>query len=125
MMTRADKLTAVFLLLSALAAYIIFSCAVFSDRAEYAVITVNGAEYARYRPSEITGVKTVTVDEGFGRNVVELSSGGARVTDASCPDKLDVKSGMITKPNQMLICVPNRLTVKLTGGKKNIDRVTY
>ena len=52
--------------------------------------------------------------------------GGARVTEASCPDKTDIQSGKITKPGQMIVCVPNRVTVRILGKNRvTVDKVTY
>jgi hypothetical protein len=48
------------------------------------------------------------------------------MVDASCPDKKDVKIGKITKTRQMIICAPNRVSVKLGGNTKlQVDKVSY
>ena len=96
------------------------------ETAEYVSIFVDGEEYASYRFNDITSAKKVDVRTEFGYNVVEISKDGASVVDASCLDKTDVRMGKITKPGQTILCVPNRVMVKIFGKEKiNVDKVTY
>ena len=125
MMTRADKIAAAAVLLLALVVYMLFTFALFTDSAEYAVITVDGQEFGRYRLADIKGVREIRVETNFGANIVECTQSAVWVKEADCPDKIDVKTGKITKPNQMLVCIPNRMTVRLTGGRQAVDGVAY
>ncbi len=44
------------------------------------------------------------------------------VEDASCPDKVCVKTGIITKSGQSIVCLPNKTVVYIEGaGKTDID----
>lgn len=44
------------------------------------------------------------------------------VEDASCPDKVCVKTGTITKSGQSIVCLPNKTVVYIEGtGKTDID----
>ena len=65
---------------------------------------------------------TVTGENGC-TNEIELSPEGVRICSASCPDKLCVKQGKITKAGQSVICLPNRVSVYLTGEKAEVDAV--
>ena len=124
--TLGDKVVIVSVLAVALLFYGIFAVTAFSEFAEVVEVRVDGELYATYSLSEIRTSKKVKIQTDFGTNVLELTPDGVRITDASCPDKNDVKFGKITKVNQMLICLPNRLTVRLTGdGKSKVDKVTY
>lgn len=40
------------------------------------------------------------------------------VEDASCPDKVCVKTGKITKPGQSIVCLPNKTVVYIEGTEK-------
>ncbi len=95
-----------------------------SGSARQVEITVDGRPYAVYPLNEIKSTKAVEIQTEFGYNRVEITQEGARVTDADCPDKLDVRAGWITKPGQSLICLPNRLVVQLTGAD-SVDGVAY
>lgn len=124
--TFGDKAVVAFVLTAALFFYVLFTFIVFAGYAENAEVRVDGEIYAVYRLKDIKNSKTVKIETGFGTNVLEIMPDGVRMLDASCNDKNDVKMGKITRVNQMLICIPNRLTVQLTGDSEmNVDKVTY
>jgi hypothetical protein len=126
MITVYDKIIVATVLISAMIIYLLFAGTVFGEQPETVVISVDGREYASYNLAEISEVKNVEINTEFGYNTIEITSDGARVTDASCPDKTDIQSGKITKPGQMLVCVPNRVTVRIIGkGAAKVDKVTY
>lgn len=80
----------------------------------YAVVRVNGAEVARYSLSQ----------EGEyplngGTNILKIQDGAAYLTDADCPDRLCVKQGKIRYNGQTITCLPNRLTVTISGGSQS------
>lgn len=52
-----------------------------------------------------------------GTNHLIIKDGKAWMEDASCPDKLCVKQGVISQTGQTLICAPNRVSVTITGQK--------
>ncbi len=126
MITLWDKIIGTTVLTAALIIYLLFAGFVFGEQPESVTIFVDGKEYASYNLAEISGVKKVEVNTELGHNTIEISSDGARVTEASCPDKTDIQSGKISKPGQMLVCVPNRVTVRITGkSEAKVDKVTY
>lgn len=125
-MTRADKAAALAIASVAVISHIAFGAAVSDVGAKSAVISVDGKEYAVYRLRDFSKPERVVIDTEFGHNTLEISASGVKMLEADCPDKTDVKCGMITKPNQMLICAPNRVTVRLVGENSDtIDGVTY
>ena len=89
-----------------------------------AVIYLDGAKYAEYTLAKYEKPISVTVD-GAGRNVVEISKNGVRVTESNCIDKLEINGGTIHRAGQSLICLPNRFLIKIEGGGEKIDAVTY
>lgn len=89
-----------------------------------AVIYLDGAKYAEYTLAKCEKPISVTVD-GAGRNVVEISKNGVRVTESNCADKLEINGGTINRAGQSLICLPNRFLIKIEGGGEKIDAVTY
>lgn len=58
-----------------------------------------------------------------GGCVVSVTSDGVCVKEADCPDRLCVGQGRITKAGQSVICLPNRVSVYLTGEKAEVDAV--
>ena len=65
--------------------------------------------------------KKIEVRSEFGYNLVEVDSSGARVLEASCPDKLDVKFGKIREAGEIIVCLPNKLTIEIVGGQGELE----
>lgn len=123
MVTKIDRFIFLFMLILS-AASIIFTNVIFADRvAEFAVIEVDGREYGRYSLKE-KEAKVLDIKTNFGQNTVEISYGGVCVLDADCPDKLEVKAGRISKAGEMLVCLPNRMIVRIEG-EREVDGVAY
>ncbi len=123
--TKGDKVIIFTVLISALMIYLGFTFTVFAKRPQMVEIFFDGKPYANYALSDIKGSKTVKIETSYGVNILEITPDGVRMTDASCPDKTDINSGKITKANQMIICIPNRISVKLSGYNADVDKVTH
>lgn len=54
--------------------------------------------------------------------VVEVKDGKVRVTESNCPDKLCVHSSAVSSAGGMIICLPNRVVVKVTP--KEVDAIS-
>lgn len=96
----------------------------FSGGAQRVDIMVDGKLYASYPFSERNSAKVVEIQTEFGYNKVEIAKTGVRVTEADCPDKLDVQAGEISQAGQSIICLPNRLVISLAG-ETAVDGVAY
>ena len=57
--------------------------------------------------------KTIDVD---GLCVVEISGGEARVIIAKCKNQICVRHRAISRPGEVIICLPQQVTVRVTGG---------
>ena len=77
-----------------------------------AQVSVDGKIIAVYPLSED---RTEVINTPEGKNRLEIKDGRVRVTDADCPDKLCVNQGWISMKGQSVICLPHKLTVKITG----------
>ena len=59
-----------------------------------------------------------------GEHVAVLAEPGrVRIEHSDCPDKLCEKMGWSSSPAKPLICLPNRVTVAVTGGREETDAV--
>lgn len=52
---------------------------------------------------------------------VEVKSGKVRISESDCHDKICEKTGFISSPMQTIVCLPNRISVRLIGAKANTD----
>ena len=68
---------------------------------------------------------TLRVEGPLGVTTIEIAKGRVRVLDSPCPYKLCVKAGAIGKAGELVVCVPNRVVVRIEGGsRKGVDAVT-
>ncbi|MDD2482500.1 MAG: NusG domain II-containing protein [Lutispora sp.] len=90
------------------------------------VISVNGKEYDRIAMSNLNGEKLIHIDLEEGRHIdIKIDSQGAHVSDAICPDKICVKTGVIDKVGQSIVCLPNRVQVFIEGSAEtDVDYVS-
>ena len=56
-------------------------------------------------------------------NVVLAEKGRVRMLSADCPDKLCVQMGWSDSPARPIVCLPNRVTVVITGKNGEQDAV--
>ena len=85
-----------------------------------AVVYVNGLETASYPLDTPTRVRLETED-GSSFNELVIENGTADVTDAGCPDKLCVMMHAISHTGESIICLPNRLEIRIEGGEPEVD----
>ena len=51
-------------------------------------------------------------------NVVVISGGTVSVTEASCKNQVCVKHGAISRPGESIVCLPNRLVVRIENSSE-------
>lgn len=79
----------------------------------YAVVVQDGKEIASYPLDEDRTVNIPSAAGGF--NTLVISEGCADVIDADCPDKLCVHQNRIKYNGETIVCLPNRLVVKIVS----------
>ena len=108
-MKKADLLLAGGALLLAAALYLVLRP---GGTGAWVVVTVDGAETARYA---LDGERTVTIG-GADWNVLEIADGEASVLDANCGDHTCVNMGAISREGESIVCLPHKLTIHIEGG---------
>lgn len=93
-------------------------CGFSENVSKTAVIEVNGKIFAEYNMDALAEEKIVDV---YGKNKVRITSEYAEVIYADCPDKRDVKQGKISKSGQIIVCMPNKMTVTVKDKKEYDD----
>ncbi|SHO49427.1 NusG domain II-containing protein [Anaerocolumna xylanovorans] len=108
---KKDIILLLIILFIALASLLIFK--ITQKDGNMVVVTIDGAVYKEYPLN-----KDISVDiQGVkgGTNHLVIKDGYADVTEASCPDKICVKSRKISKTGESIICLPNKVVVKIEG----------
>ena len=62
-----------------------------------------------------------TISINHGSNILKIQDKKAQIIEADCPDKLCVHQNPISKSNQSIICLPNKVVVKIVIGQDNED----
>lgn len=50
-----------------------------------------------------------------GNNRLVIQDGQAWIADATCPDKICIHQGKISRDGEMIVCLPNLMIAKITG----------
>ena len=81
------------------------------------VVSVDGKKIAEY-PLKKDATYELSGSH-LGTNTLVIKSGKAYISEASCPDKQCMKQGKISRAGEMLVCLPNRVVVKIVDSKKD------
>ena len=122
-MNKATKaiLAALVLAVAASGAWILFrDGSVSSPRV---VIEVDGEVYCEYDMDEVDGIVPVSTPNG-GENRVYVQDDLVFMDSANCPDKLCVKQGVIRDSSVPIVCLPNKVIVRIEGGASQVDTAT-
>ena len=103
-----DLLLVALVLLIALSLYLVFILA--GEEGEWVVIRSGSEEISRHPLSEDAQF-TVGDERGNAYNIVVISGGEVRVTEAGCPDKICKNHRPISKSGETIVCLPNKLVV--------------
>lgn len=75
-------------------------------------------------------VKTVSlreeqsfVLEGDWRNTVSVKDGRICVSHSDCPGEDCVHSGWIGSPGRSIVCLPNRMEIRIPGDRGDVDLI--
>lgn len=113
--TRSDIILIAVLLVVGLSVLLAF----YLGRTEgsVAVVSIDGVKVAEY-PLSVDGVYYLN----GGTNVLVIESGKAYIREANCPGYQDcVERGKISFVGESIICLPNKLEVKIVGEGDGID----
>ena len=68
---------------------------------------------------------TKIIDGEKGETKITIDNGKVRFSSAPCAKKYCIHQGWINKANQIIICIPNKISISILGGKKNYDSINY
>lgn len=107
---RGDMILLTVLLTVSAAMGILF--AVSQPKPEYVSVREDGMEIARL-PLNIDRVYRIN-----DSNTIEISGKSVRMTEASCPDRICIKTGAISRSGQSIVCAPHRIVVTIIGDRE-------
>ena len=116
------------LILAALALVAIVSAAwiLFIDRETNdprVIVEVDGEIYCQYDMDEVDGIIPISTPNG-GENRLYVQEDLVFMDSANCPDKLCVKQGVIRDSTVPIVCLPNKVVVRIEGRDSGLDAAT-
>jgi hypothetical protein len=84
-----------------------------------------------YKNNEILAVYSLNqkitkiINGEKGETKITIDNGKVRFSSAPCAKKYCIHQGWINKANQIIICIPNKISISISGGKKNYDSINY
>ncbi len=123
---KGDIIILAFVLLSAISYFAIKQ--IYKDKDDKAiVIYVEGNEYEKIYMKDISEVRHIHIDLHKGKFIdINVSQNGAFVSDVVCPDRICVKTGVISKVGESIVCLPNKVQIYIEGSDRpEVDNVSY
>ena len=123
---KGDVLIFIFFLLALLSYFGIK--AIYKDLNNKAVVIyVEGKEYKRIPMKNISEEQYIHIDFDKGKFIdININSDGAYVSDVVCPDRICVKTGLINKVGQSIVCLPNKVQIYIEDSERSdVDGVSY
>ncbi len=84
-----------------------------ADAGTAVVIAVDGVAVGEYSLYEN---RIITIEGTNGTDVLEIKDGYASMLSAECPDGICVKHSPVNRSGESIICLPNRISVKVVAG---------
>ena len=84
------------------------------------VIEVDGEVYYEADMRDVNGIFPVSTPNG-GENRVYIQDDLVFMESANCPDQICVHQGVITDSTVPIVCLPNRVIVRIEGGEGGLD----
>ena len=82
----------------------------------YVEVSINGEITNKYSVDENIEIMLKT------GNVLVIKDGNVCISNADCPDDLCVKQGTISKANESIICLPNKLVVRIVEDNTSLNK---
>lgn len=59
--------------------------------------------------------ETILLETDFGVNKIVFHDNGVSIHEADCPDHVCIDTGFISKPGEIIACLPHRVIIEITG----------
>lgn len=116
---KADIILLIVLVLVGLAstAYVAMS----RSGGDTVIIEQNGDLYGKYSLYED---KVITIDGKHSKNIVTIEDGQVVMSESTCKNQVCIRHGAISATGESIICLPNRVVVKIEGKGGGYDAVS-
>lgn len=105
-MNNKTKRSIIFIILSVIIILFVFLLLGNFKKGKYIEITVDDKYYGQY---DLSIDQTIELEN----NTVVIKDGVAYMKEANCPDHTCINMGKIASNNQMIVCLPNKVIIKV------------
>jgi len=112
--TPGDKILVVLIL--ALGVFSLVALKHLRQVGDSVIIEVNGQVVQQL---ELNTSQVITVNGSIGKTTIKIDQGEAQVIHSDCPEQICVKTGKVHRAGEIIVCVPNKVVVKIEGKQKN------
>ena len=126
MVLRANKYDILLIISTVILAVlfmVMFNLYLYKDVATGVEIYCDGKIIESYSFDKLPKEKTLEINTDIGYNIIDICNNKVSVTNSSCNDKV-CNGFYISKPNQVIVCLPNKLVIKLVGASE-VDSISY
>jgi len=118
-MTAFDKKIAVVILLVALVmmGWVLYR-RVMTPLGQQATVLVDNREVKTLLLEPSGEKREITVQGLRGESVIRVDGSYISFIASACPDKLCIKMGAKSRPGEVLVCLPNRVVVRIEGNEQ-------
>lgn len=93
-----------------------------SNEGDTVYITVDGIEFGTYALYEN---REVAVKKNSHLNEITIKDGSVSMVFSDCANQVCVNTGLISKTNQTIVCLPNKVMVQILGkGEAEYDAIS-
>lgn len=85
------------------------------------VVTVDGQIYGTYSLAED---RVITIKQSNHTNKITIKNQSVQMTYSDCKNQVCVNDGKVTKTNQSIVCLPNKVMVEIKGDEEEFDAVS-
>lgn len=127
MLTRGDKVLIAFIMIIAISGFVGINLYGLTSGRVYGVVEVNSVFAQKISLGEDGPILRFNVEGFLGDTLLEVQNNKIRILDSSCPDKDCVRQGWISRPGQVLVCLPNRVVVKIQSDdtEDELDGISF
>jgi hypothetical protein len=128
-MKRGDKIVLIILLITVVITFggtLIYKT-VIKGSENIAVIKSEGKVLKTINLNKVVEPQEFTIKTNKGNyNTILVKANAISIKDADCTHKECVKSGWISEPGEMIVCLPNKFIISIQGQEnKDIDAGTF
>ena len=84
-------------------------------------VSLDGKLYGTY---DLHKNQVIEINENNHLNKITINDGYVQMSYSDCKNQVCVNDGKISRTNQSIVCLPNRIMIKITGGKEDFDAVS-